>query len=258
MLVVEKIFWMAASGLKPGSIQTRLYAEGISSPTGKDMWQRQVIWRVVDNDIYLPCTHDEIVVLVSPEVAARLDPAQSYALWWFGRHEVTVKPVSEPDGSGSKRYTKREIRKPRPREQQVAVPVPAYLPRGLVETARTTLAVSKGTERKYLAREWELRGLLRCSCGGRMGTQTTKPRGGEITYRYYACNRRRKLRKMGGCTQKSLPALEVEAQVWELVSSLLRDPKRIRGGMNRLIEEERTKRTGDPEREARIWAEKIA
>jgi hypothetical protein len=91
-----------------------------------------------------------------------------------------------------------------------------------------------------------------------MGTQTTKPRGGEITYHYYACNRRRKLRKMGGCAQKSLPAFEGEAQMWELVSSLLRDPDRIRGGMNRLIEEERTKRAGDPERETKIWAEKIA
>jgi hypothetical protein len=91
-----------------------------------------------------------------------------------------------------------------------------------------------------------------------MGTQTTKPRGGEITYHYYACNRRSKLRKMGGCAQKSLPALEVEAQVWKLVSSLLKDPDRIREGMNRLIEEERTKRSGDPEGETRIWAEKIA
>ena len=258
MLVVEKIFRMAASGLKPGSIQTRLYAEGVLSPTGKDMWQRQVIRRAVDNDIYLPYTHDEIGDLVNPKVAAMLDPAQNYALWWFGRHEVTAKAISEPDGNGSKRYMKREIRKPRPREQQIAVPVPAYLPRGLVETARATLAASKGTERKYLAREWELRGLLRCSCGWRMGTQTTKPRGGAITYHYYACNRRRKLRKMCGCTQKSLPALEVEAQVWELVSSLLRDPDRIRGGMNRLIEEERTKRAGDPEQETKIWAEKIA
>ncbi len=56
MLVVEKVFRMAVSGLKPGSIQTRLYAEGVPSPTGKDMWQRQVIRRMVDNDIYLPYT----------------------------------------------------------------------------------------------------------------------------------------------------------------------------------------------------------
>jgi hypothetical protein len=148
MLVVEKVFRMAASGLKPGSVQTRLYAEGVPSPTGKDMWQRQVIRRMADNDVYLPYTHDEIGGLVSPEVAARLEPAQSYALWWFGRHEVTVKTISKPDGNGGKRYAKREIRRARPREQQIAVPVPAYLPRALVETARATLAASKRAPRE--------------------------------------------------------------------------------------------------------------
>ncbi len=249
---------MAASGLKPGSIQTRLYAEGVLSPTGKPMWQRQVIRRMVDNDIYLPHTCDEVREMVMTEVAAKLEPGESYALWWFGRHEVTVKSISEPDGNGGKRYAKREIRRLRPREQQIAVPVPAHLPRDLVVTARATLAASKGTERKYLAREWELRGLLRCSCGGRMGTQTTKWKGGEITYHYYNCNRRRQLRKMCECTQKSLPAVEAEAWVWKLVSGLLKDPEKIQAGMNKLIAEEQSNRAGDPEREARIWAETLA
>ena len=85
MLVVEKILRMAASGLKPGAIQTRLYAESVPSPTGKQMWQRQVLRRMVDNDIYLPRTYDEVKPLVSPELGAKLDREQSYALWWFGR-----------------------------------------------------------------------------------------------------------------------------------------------------------------------------
>jgi hypothetical protein len=64
---------------------------------------------------------------------------------------------------------------------------------------------------------------------------------------------------MCGCEQKSLPAFEVEAQVWELVSSLLKAPDRIRAGMNRLIEEERTRgRAGDPEQEARALADSMA
>ena len=57
------------------------------------------------------------------------------------------------------------------------MPVPAYLPRSLVETARTTLTTTKGSERKYLAREWELRGLLRCSCGGRIGHPDNETEG---------------------------------------------------------------------------------
>ena len=166
--------------------------------------------------------------------------------------------VSETDGNGEKRYTRRETRKPRPREEQIAVPVPAALPRGLVETARATLVANKGTERKYLAREWELRGLLQCSCGGRMGTQTTKPRGGEITYHYYACNRRRQLRKMGGCAQRSLAAAEVEGRVWSFVSDLLADPEKVRVGMSRLVELELSGKGGDPQLDARALAEEIA
>jgi site-specific DNA recombinase len=258
MLVVEKVFRMAASGLGPGAIQTRLHAEGVPSPTGKQMWQRQVLRRMVENDIYLPHPYDEVRELVRPEVAAKLDPKLGYGLWWYGRHEVAVHAVSEPDGNGGKRYAKREVRKPRPREEQIAVPVPAYLPRGLVESARATLATNKGSERKYLAREWELRGLVRCSCGGRMGTQTTKPRGGEITYHYYACNRRRQLRKMCGCTQRSLSATEIEGRVWRFISELLKDPEKVRIGMNRLIEQELTERSGDPEREVEAWTGKIA
>jgi site-specific DNA recombinase len=37
MRIVEKIFRMAASGMGPKAMQTRLYAEGIPSPTGKAM-----------------------------------------------------------------------------------------------------------------------------------------------------------------------------------------------------------------------------
>lgn len=103
-----------------------------------------------------------------------------------------------------------------------------------------------------------MRGLSRCSCGGRMGTQTTKPRGSQIIYHHYACNRRGKLHKIGGCVQESLSTLEIEAQVWEIVSSSLRDPARPRGAMNRLIEEERAKRSGYLERETKIWSGKVA
>jgi hypothetical protein len=124
--------------------------------------------------------------------------------------------------------------------------------------ARATLAAKKGSERKYLAREWELRGLLRCSCGGSMGTKTTKPRGGDTTYHYYACNRRRQLRKMCECTQRSLSATEVEGRVWRFVSELLKDPEKVRAGMNRLIEQELSERGGDPRREAEVWTKKIA
>jgi DNA repair ATPase RecN len=87
-----------------------------------------------------------------------------------------------------------------------------------------------------------------------MGTRTTAANG--KPYHYYKCFRRSDY-KRGICEQKSFRAERVEASVWEFVSSLLKDPERIRAGMDRLIEQERNSKRGDPEREAQAWAETI-
>src|SRR5436305_2877054 len=39
---------------------------------------------------------DRVRELVSPEVAARLDPAKCYGLWWWGRSRISRRQVSEP------------------------------------------------------------------------------------------------------------------------------------------------------------------
>jgi hypothetical protein len=57
---------------------------------------------------------------------------------------------------------------------------------------------------------------------------------------------------------KTYRAEGLEARVWNLVLSLLRDPERLRVGLGKLIEEERKAHRGGPEREARVWLKKIA
>jgi site-specific DNA recombinase len=255
MAVVERIFRMAAEGFGVGKIQNRLYAEGIPSPRGREVWDRRVIRRTVSSDEYRPLTHAEIRELVSPEVAARLDPAKEYGVQWYNRDKVTVRTVSEADGNGGRAYRKRKTQKRRPKQEWLAIPVPAYLPRDLVDRARAQMDANKGAERKHLAREWELRGLMRCSCGSKMQTKTTRPLG--YTYHYYLCVKRRELRKMCSCTQKALRASEVEPVVWAFVSGLLKDPERVRAGMDRLIEQERQASSAEPEREAEVWAGKL-
>ncbi len=44
--------------------------------------------------------------------------------------------------------------------------------RDLVHRARAAMVRHRAPERKNLARSWELRGVLRCSCGASMGTHT--------------------------------------------------------------------------------------
>jgi site-specific DNA recombinase len=258
MVVTARIFRMAAEGMGPQAIQTRLFKEGTPSPTGDPWWPRRTLEQILWSDLYRPHTFEELTGLVSAEVLARLDESAEYGVWWFGRKSTTAHSVSEPDGNGGRRYRKTTTTRIRPKEERTAVPVPDYLPRELVDQARTALAASRPPERKRLARQWELRGLLRCSCGWKMTTHTATPRSNGAAYHYYVCRQRREYRQTCDCTQKSVIATDAEHAVWGFVSGLSRDPEEIRRGMESLIEQERTSRARDPEQEAEVWAQRIA
>jgi site-specific DNA recombinase len=215
-----------------------------------------VLQRLIASDDYSPHTFDEIREMVAPEVAARLNPSELYGVYWWGRQKVSVRTTSEPDGNGGRRYRKRKSTEWRPKEGWVAIPVPAYLPKTLVDRARTVLEGNMGNERKHLARSWELRGVLRCSCGRKMATHTTRYARKDRLYHYYQCHQRRSLGSMATCRQPVIKATALEDQVWELVLSLLQDPERIRAGMERLIEQEQANGR-DPVEEPKVWAEKI-
>jgi site-specific DNA recombinase len=258
MAVAERIFRCAAEGLGPHAIQTRLHAEGTPSPTGDPLWPRKTLEQILRSDLYKAHNFRQMADLVSAEVLGRLDESAEYGVWWFGRKQTTEHSVSEPDGNGGRRYRKATTTRIRPKEERTAVPVPAHLPRSLVDRAHAVLAVSRAPERKRLAREWELRGLLRCSCGWKMVTHTATSRGNGADYHYYLCNQRKSRGRGCDCRQKAVRATEVERAVWAFISGLLREPATIRAGMDRLLEEERTGQARDPEHEAEVWSQKIA
>jgi site-specific DNA recombinase len=256
--VLEKVFRLAAEGLGPQAIRSRLYAEGITSPKGDASWAPPTIRQILLSDLYRAHSVEELAGLVSPEVLAGLEEGAGYGVWWYGRKKVSGRSVSEPDGNGGRRYRKATTTRIRPREERAAVPVPALLPRGLVDRARAMLAANRPNERKHLAREWELRGLMRCGCGWKMGTHTARPsRGNGGVYHYYTCNKRRQMGKEAGCEQRPVRVADVEGQVWRFVSGLLADPEKIRAGFDRLIERERGVRAGDLAREAEAWTRKL-
>jgi site-specific DNA recombinase len=258
MVVAERVFRMAAEGLGPQAIQTRLHDEGTPSPTGDPLWPRRTLEQILRSDLYKAHTFEEIAELVSAEVLSHLDEDVEYGVWWFGRKRTTEHSVSEPDGNGGRRYRKATTTRIRPKEERTAVPVPVHLPRGLVHQAGAALAANRAPERKRLAREWELRGLLRCSCGWIMTTHTATSRGNGADYHYYLCNQRKNRRPECDCTQKAVRATEAERVVWTFLSNLLREPETIQVGMESLIEEERTSQAQNPEHEAELWAQKLA
>jgi site-specific DNA recombinase len=257
-LVLEKIFRLAAEGHGTKAIQTRLYREGIPSPTGKELWHRPVLKRMVLSDTYKPHTYEETLALVAGAVATALDPNKEYGIRWWNRSSQKSHQVSEAahDGSGARRYRRKVSYASRSREEWIATPVPAFLPRELVERARAMIAAPRPQERRNLARGWELRGLMRCpSCGAAMTSHTATR--GEKVYYYYRCHRGADYRR-NSCRQRMVRAEIVEAAMWEFVSSVLKDPRRIHAGMEALIEQKRAGTRGDPEREAKVWLERIA
>jgi site-specific DNA recombinase len=236
MRIVEKIFSMAASGMGPKAMQTRLYAEGIPSPTGKAMWPHRILKvQMVLNDLYKPHSYDEIAPLLSPEVAARLDPNEAYGIWWYNRRNVTTSYDTETDGAQGKRYVTRTSVRTRDEKDWIAVPVPAYLPRKLVNQARLMIESRTGLERKHQARQWELKGVLRCSCGQNMITNTSHHKG--EAYHYYRC-KRASAYGPDACPQRMIRIDRVEPLLRDFVFGVLSDPDTTRRGLDALIERE--------------------
>jgi site-specific DNA recombinase len=195
--------------------------------------------------------------LVEPGVAARLDNEATYGLWTWNTRKTTRRKVwDEAAGEFKIRYSYA----PRPKEEWLFVPVPdAGIPERVIEDARQSL---KGNARKpsgAAERFWEISGgILRCGeCGHTLRPHTTRTRAGSRIH-YYSCRSRYNTGPSRDCSnRKHLRAEKIEEQVWVFVRGLLRDPERIRAGLDRLLEEERSNSVRDPEREAEFWSKKL-
>jgi hypothetical protein len=83
---------------------------------------------------------------------------------------------------------------------------------------------------------------------------TSRTRAGNLLH-YYSCRSRYNTGPSRDCpNRKHLRAERIEEQIWDFVSGLLRDPERIRDGLNRLIENERA----NVGREAEFWSKKLS
>ena len=90
-----------------------------------------------------------------------------------------------------------------------------------------------------------------------MHSHTTSEHRNRIYY-YYKCAGKHK-KGSNFCTHsKNYRALETETRVWEVVSTILRNPAQLRDDIDAMIEEERSNKRGGPTREAETWLEKLA
>ena len=255
MRVVRRIFYLiGVENYSLYAVRKALESEGVPAPSGRSTWNVPCVRNIVNDDVYKQHTFEEITQMVSPEVASRLEPGKLYGVFWFNRVRRTVKQVAEigPDGKRYRRKTK-TVRKPR--EEWIAVPVPdSGVPRQRVDAAREATkdnARTSSSGRKF----WELSGsILKCAVCGRAISSNSVARG-ERRYFYYRCNKRW---QDGTCDhEKSHRAEKLERLVWDFVSGLLKDPERLRTGLDELIERKRNELEGDPSQESKVWAQKL-
>src|SRR3712207_3762565 len=124
MGTIARIFRMVgAEGKSKNAVRMAFNREGVVPPSGGRFWSPKYIRSCILDDVYRAHTFDEVSGLVAPEVAARLDPAKRYGIWWFNRRREETRQVSEfgPEG---RRYRRRKRVVEKPRSEWIAVPVP--------------------------------------------------------------------------------------------------------------------------------------
>jgi site-specific DNA recombinase len=260
MRVIERIFRMVGTeGYTMNATRRAFNREGVQPPSG-EFWSPKYVREAIKDDVYRSHSYDEVAALVSPDVAARLDPNKRYGIWYFNRRRYVSKQVSVigPEGRSYRRTTKQFDK---PRSEWIAVPVPeSGIPREWVDAAREAI---KDNQRQSANgdRFWELSGgVLYCAeCGCRMTVHATLDSRNGRRYCYYRCPKRGRHGVHKVCINgKNHRAAEAEAAVWDLISRLLKNPERLRAGLDEMIEQERAGMRGDPDQEAASWLERLS
>ena len=198
--VVRRIFDEYASGVSVRQLARRLYEDGVPTPTGKNqVWSSAQLGSLLRNTAYA-----------------------GSATWY--RYENVPNP-------GHKRALKRK----RPAEDWVQVPVPPIVSTETFAAARGVVRDnSRFSPRNTTPGTFLLRGLVACGrCGVRLASQHRRLCNGETASRYYACPHRDAL-KAGGperrCTERFVRADELDSFVFDQVRSVLLRPELVLAG----------------------------
>lgn len=149
MVLVRRVFSLAAGGMSLWRIKKTFESEGILTPGStykgpSRYWNVNTIRRIIKRDEYLAHSPEDIQGLVAAEqltasVAANLEPHKSYGISWYNRYHTS--------GTANKRRKGEE----RPHSEWIAVPVPdAGILREQVEKARANLR-GKGHHERIIA-----------------------------------------------------------------------------------------------------------
>jgi site-specific DNA recombinase len=225
--VVREIFRRYTEDqLSIGELARNLTAQSVPTRTGKDRWDRSVIWGMLKN------------------------PAYVGRAGFLKTGTTDKRPAINRQGRLQGRSISRHHAKyDRPREDWITIAVPAIIDEGTFEAAARRLA----DNRRFAARNSKepslLMGLAACqSCGYAYYRTSTRTARRKIYY--YRCLGSDDYRYQGGrvCDNRPVRADYLDEVVWGQVTALLADPALAQGELDRRLTEMRAANPATSER----------
>jgi site-specific DNA recombinase len=218
VLVSEMFRRYADDGAAIADLGRWLTAQGVPTRTGKDRWDRSVLWGMLRNPAYAGTAV-------------------------FGRTQA----VHEPAGLNrtarlAGRTVPRQVRtEDRPKEEWTQIPVPAITDEETFDRVQQRLEDNKRLASRNTKVPSLLQGLAACaSCG--YGCNRTSATTARRRIYYYRCLGSDDYRYEGGrvCQNKPVRADYLDEVVWNHVTALLADPALVRAEIGKRIERART------------------
>ena len=217
-LVTEVFRRYADEGATIADLARWLAGQGARTRTGKDRWDRSVIWAMLRNPAY----------------AGRAV---------FGKTRAVAGPaginrVARLQG----RSVPRAVRTvDRPREEWTEIPVPQIVDQDTFDRVQLRLADNKRFAGRNTRIPSLLQGLAACTCCG-YAYYRTSARTTTRTIYYYRCLGSDNYRYQGGrvCENKPVRADYLDQVVWDHITSLLADPALIRAEIGKRLDQART------------------
>jgi site-specific DNA recombinase len=209
-----------------GELARWLSAEGVQTRTGKDRWDRSVIWAMLKNPAYI----GRAAFLKTGTTDRR--PAVNRQARLQGR-------------SVSRHYAKFD----RPKDEWITIAVPAIIDEGTFELAARRLADNRRFSARNSKEPSLLMGLAACQCCGYAYYRTSTRTATRKIY-YYRCLGSDDYRYKGGrvCDNKPVRADYLDNVVWAHVSALLANPALVQAELDRRLSELRAASPASSER----------
>jgi site-specific DNA recombinase len=220
-LVAELFRRYADDGASIAELTRWLTEQGVPTRTGKNRWDRSVIWGMLRNPAYVgrAVFGKTMVVHESPG----------------------LNRVARLQGRSTPRASKTVDR---PREQGTEIPVPAIVSEDTFDRVTQRLADNKRFSSRNSKDPSLLQGIAACAgCG--YGYYRTSTRTTNKKIYYYRCLGSDDYRYEGGrvCGNKPVRADYLDTVVWDHITALLADPQLIRAEIDKRLD---TERTADP------------